>query len=53
VFWADSEAKVQIAPSGMMKKRRVGFSIVRALHRLWCSALVILGLACDSFRVMS
>src|SRR3954467_7377617 len=27
-FWVDSEARVQIAPSGMMKKRKEGFSIV-------------------------
>ena len=26
-FWAESEAKVQIAPSGMMKKRKDGFVI--------------------------
>jgi hypothetical protein len=27
-FWLESEARVQIAPSGMMKKRKEGFSIV-------------------------
>jgi hypothetical protein len=26
-FWLESEARVQIAPSGIMKKRKVGFSI--------------------------
>jgi hypothetical protein len=26
-FWLESEARVQIAPSGMIKKRKVGFSI--------------------------
>jgi hypothetical protein len=33
-FWADSEAKVQIAPSGMMKKRKDGFSIFELLFFL-------------------
>jgi hypothetical protein len=31
VVWADSEARVQIAPSGMMKKRRDGFVIFSLL----------------------
>jgi len=28
VFWAESEASVQIAPSGMMKLRKLGLNIV-------------------------
>jgi hypothetical protein len=31
VFWADSEARVQIAPSGMMKTRNDGFVIFSLL----------------------
>jgi hypothetical protein len=38
-FWADSEAKVQIAPSGMMKKRKDGLVIFSLL----CGAGVRLG----------
>jgi hypothetical protein len=53
VFWADSEAKVQIAPSGMMKKRKDGFSIFVTPLLLLCSALVIVGLTGDFFGVMS
>jgi hypothetical protein len=30
-FWADNEAKVQIAPSGMMKKRKDGLAIFSLL----------------------
>jgi hypothetical protein len=51
VFWADSEAKVQSAPSGMMKKRKDGFSMFSLLSGL-CSALVIVGVTAKFFRVM-
>jgi len=51
-FWADSEARVQIAPSGMMKKRKDGFSMFSLLSGL-CSALVIVGVAAEVFAVMS
>ena len=40
VFWADSEASVQIAPSGMMKKRKDGFII---FEPLFCIALFGVG----------
>jgi hypothetical protein len=52
-FWADREAKVQIAPSGIMKKRKDG--LVISLTPL--SALVLdlasMGLTGQFFRVMS
>jgi hypothetical protein len=52
VFWADNEAKVQIAPSGMIRKRNDGFSIgLTPLHL--CSALVIVDVTAEFFRVMS
>jgi hypothetical protein len=52
VFWADSEANVQIAPSGMMKKRKDGFSMFSLLSAS-CSAFVIVGVTAKFFRVMS
>jgi hypothetical protein len=65
VFWLDSEAKVQIAPSGMMKKRKDGFCIVLTLEHdlvrkpfplfgtMLTSALVIVGVTAKLFEVMS
>src|ERR1700730_16370238 len=54
VFWADSEAKVQIAPSGMMKKRKDGFVILSHSSSALASAVsVIVGIASEFFRVMS
>src|SRR5437588_6415228 len=47
-FWLDSEARVQIAPSGMMKKRKVGFSIVVSPD-VW----LMKGLRDEFFRLMS
>jgi hypothetical protein len=54
VFWADSEARVQTAPSGMMKKRKDGFSIFSLLlvFRV-CSALVTIFVGAEFFRLMS
>jgi hypothetical protein len=34
VFWAESEARVQVAPSGMMKRRKVGLSMFALLFGL-------------------
>src|SRR4051794_34332214 len=48
-FWLDSEARVQIAPSGMMKKRKVGFSIVVVPS----DVLLMKGLRTEFFRLMS
>src|ERR1700710_1898125 len=48
-FWLESEARVQIAPSGIMKKRKVGFSI--AVVPVGVS--LIKGLTADFFRLMS
>src|SRR3954449_7013098 len=47
-FWLDSEARVQIAPRGMMKKRKVGFSIV-----VVPSDVLTKGLRVEFFRLMS
>jgi hypothetical protein len=53
VFWVDREARVQIAPSGMMKKRKD--SLVISLTPLSASvfALVTMGLTGQFFRMMS
>jgi hypothetical protein len=54
VFWADSEASVQIAPSGMMKKRKDGFVILsHSSSALVCAVSVIVGIASEFFLVMS
>jgi hypothetical protein len=51
VFWVDKEARVQIAPSGMMKKRNDGLIIF--LTPLWRRRLpMIAGIAAKFFRVM-
>ena len=52
VFWADSEAKVQTAPSGIMKKRKEGFSML-VLPFGFGVALLIMSIAREFFRVMS
>ena len=52
-FGADSEARVQIAPSGMMKKRNDGFSIFELLFSLVRSALVSVVVTTVLFRLMS
>jgi hypothetical protein len=52
-FWADNEARVQIAPSGMMKKRKDGFVTFLTPLRRWCVALVIVGISSEFFRLMS
>jgi hypothetical protein len=53
VFWVDREARVQIAPSGMMKKRKGG--LVISLTPLSASRFdsVIIGLKSQFFRMMS
>jgi hypothetical protein len=51
VFWADSEARVQIAPSGIMKKRKEGFSMLVLLFGVGV-ALLIVGISGEFFRVM-
>src|SRR5664279_1200387 len=48
VFWADSEARVQIAPSGMMKKRKDGLII---FELLFCRVLCGVGDCVYSQRV--
>src|SRR3954452_11092517 len=48
-FWLDSEARVQIAPSGIIKKRKVGFSI--AVVPVGVSLMK--GLTAKFFRLMS
>jgi hypothetical protein len=53
VFWADSEAMVQIAPSGMMKKRNDGFVIFLTPVRRWWVTLLIVGITGEFFRLMS
>jgi hypothetical protein len=50
-FWAESEARVQIAPSGMMKKRKVGFGIFP--HSWLAVALVTVDIEGEFFRLMS
>src|ERR1700694_5144295 len=52
-FCADNEARVQIAPSGMMKRRNDGFSIFELLFSLVCSALVMVVVTSVFFRPMS
>jgi len=49
-FWADSEARVQMAPSGMMKKRKDGFSIFALLFGV---VLLVMSIGGEFFRVMS
>jgi hypothetical protein len=51
-FWADSEARVQTAPSGIMKKRKDGFSMFALLFGVGV-ALLMKGIAAEFFRVMS
>jgi hypothetical protein len=50
IFWLDSEAKVATAPSGIMKKRKDGFSTFGLLFGV--GALTI-GVQREFFRVMS
>jgi hypothetical protein len=52
VFWADNEAKVQTAPSGIMKRRKEGFSIFVLLSGVGV-AFVSVGVTAEFFRVMS
>jgi hypothetical protein len=49
-LWADSEARVQMAPSGIMKKRKDGFSIFALLFGV---VLLIMDIGGEFFRVMS
>ena len=51
-FWADSEARVQTAPSGIMKKRKDGFSMFALLFGVGV-ALLMTGIGAEFFRVMS
>jgi hypothetical protein len=51
-FWADSEARVQTAPSGIMKKRKDGFSMFALLFGVGV-ALLMMGIGGEFFRVMS
>jgi hypothetical protein len=52
VFWADKEARVQTAPSGMTKKRKDGFSMFSLLFGVGV-ALLTIGIGGEFFRVMS
>jgi hypothetical protein len=52
VFWADSEARVQTAPSGIMKARKDGFSMLTLLFGVGV-ALLSKGIGGEFFRVMS
>jgi hypothetical protein len=51
-FWADNEAKVQTAPSGIMKRRKDGFSMFALLFGVGV-ALLMKGIGAEFFRVMS
>jgi hypothetical protein len=53
VFWADSEARVQIAPSGMMKKRKDGLVISLTPLSALVFDLAMMGLTGQFFRMMS
>jgi hypothetical protein len=52
MFWLDSEASVATAPSGMMKKRKEGFSMFVLLFGDGV-ALMVNGMGAEFFRVMS
>jgi hypothetical protein len=51
-FWADSEARVATAPSGIMKKRKDGFSMFYLLFGVGVALLMIV-IGSEFFRVMS
>jgi hypothetical protein len=52
MFWLDREASVATAPSGMMKKRKDGFSMFVLLFGVGV-ALTVSGVEAQFFRVMS
>jgi hypothetical protein len=52
MFWADNEARVATAPSGIMKKRKDGFSMFALLFGVGV-ALLMIGIGREFFRVMS
>ena len=51
-FWADSEAKVATAPSGIMKRRKEGFSMFSLLSGVGVALLMIF-VRRSFFRLMS
>ncbi|WMT75579.1 hypothetical protein [Bradyrhizobium sp. Ash2021] len=52
MFWADNEASVATAPSGIMKKRKDGFSMFALLFGVGV-ALLTIDIGREFFRVMS
>src|SRR3981189_3008861 len=51
-FWADSEARVATAPSGIMKRRKDGFSMFALLFGVGVALLMIV-IGREFFRLMS